>query len=412
MIESLEGYIKDKHKPPRHEHHIDEQSIEEQREQRDQTVASEAIAESEATTEPKMSSSSAEYARINAQFNNIATNVPILPIPAQTQHPHTPRAAALNTPRPVPQPQAAQPAQQPTQQQAQPTQQATQQAQQQRHFNIADKIIDKIDDEKFLVKISFHELMEYAAPITFNRDLDEEQIDKLYVSIVEDYIPFTMDAIYDTTSKIDEKSIKIINGNHRRAAICKYITEHDNNFSCDYKVYVWIYVVDDCESSNNIQRSINLYTKINNHLPFKAPIVISINVMEFLNKLCKHKFKGKAIMVNTRDTSFQPRINKNELYKLFDANKDLLERFVSIYSINTNNLIITDAILDKFIANIEAINKSIWLKGITNVYSSSLVADNKKVWDKALEIGFFLNLKNSLYSKEVWIKHLCDPSSI
>jgi hypothetical protein len=34
MIESLEGYIKDKHEPPRHEHHIDEQSIEEKREQR------------------------------------------------------------------------------------------------------------------------------------------------------------------------------------------------------------------------------------------------------------------------------------------------------------------------------------------------------------------------------------------
>jgi hypothetical protein len=362
-----------------------------------------------------MSSSSAEYARIDAQFN---TNVPILTMPQQfPQHPHTPRTAQ-NTPRPVPQaqqqptqPQQPQQQQQPTQPAPQPQQpqQPTQQAQ--RHFNIADKIIDKIDDERFLVKISFHELMEYAAPITFNRDLDEEQIDKLYVSIVEDYIPFTMDAIYDTTSKIDEKSIKIINGNHRRAAICKYITEHDNNFSCDYKVYVWIYVVDDCESSN-IQRSINLYTKINNHLPFKAPIVIAVNVMEFLNRLCKHKFKGKAIMANTRDTSHQPKINKNELYKLFDANKDILERFVSIYSINTNNLIITDAILDKFIANIEAINKSIWLKGITNVYSSSLVAENKKVWEKALEIGFFLNLKNSLYSKEVWIKHLCDPSSI
>jgi hypothetical protein len=412
MIESIECYIKDTHEPPRHEHHIDEQSIEEQ----EQTVASEAREASEASTEPKMSSSSAEYARIDAQFN---TNVPILTMPQQfPQHPHTPRTAQ-NTPRPVPQaqqqptqPQQPQQQQQPTQpapQAQQPTPQATQQAQ--RHFNIADKIIDKIDDERFLVKISFHELMEYAAPITFNRDLDEEQIEKLYVSIVEDYIPFTMDAIYDTTSKIDEKSIKIINGNHRRAAICKYITEHDNNFSCDYKVYVWIYVVDDCESSN-IQRSINLYTKINNHLPFKAPIVIAVNVMEFLNRLCKHKFKGKAIMANTRDTSHQPKINKNELYKLFDANKDILERFVSIYSVNTNNLIITDAILDKFIANIEAINKSIWLKGITNVYSSSLVAENKKVWEKALEIGFFLNLKNSLYSKEVWIKHLCDPSSI
>ena len=378
MIDRFKDCIKDKHEPPEHEQHIDEQSIEseEQQEQQEQTEESEA--------EPKMSSSSAEYARIDAQFN---TNVPILTMP------HTPRAAQ-NTPRPVPQAQQQQPQQQP-----------------QHHFNIADKIIDKIDDDRFLIKISFHELMEYAAPITFNRDLEEEQIDKLYVSIVEDYIPFTIDAIYDTTVKIDEKSLKIINGNHRRAAICKYITEHDKNFSCEYKVYVWVYVVDDCETTN-IQRSIDLYTKINNHLPFKAPIVISINVMEFLNKLCKHKFKGKAIMVNTRDTSFQPRINKNELYKLLDTNKDILERFVSIYSVNKNNLIITDAILDKFIANIVAINQSIWLKGITNVYSSNLVADNIKVWNKALEIGFYLNLKASRYPSQVWIKHLCDPSSI
>lgn len=408
MINRFKYCIKDKHEPPEHEQQTvgraeseEQQTVAraESEEQQEILVESEA---SEANTEPKMSSS-VEYSRINAQFNNINANVPIptLPIPQQfPQHPHTPRAA-LNTPRPVPQAQQQQPVPQPTHHTQQP----------QHHFNIADKIIDKIDDEKFLIKISFHELMEYAAPITFNRDLDEEQIEKLYVSIVEDYIPFTIDAIYDTTVKIDEKSLKIINGNHRRAAICKYITEHDKNFSCEYKVYVWVYVVDDCETTN-IQRSINLYTKINDHLPFKAPIVISINVMEFLNKLCKHKFKGKAIMVNTRDTSFQPRINKNELYKLLDTNKDILERFVSIYSVNKNNLIITDAILDKFIANIVAINQSIWLKGITNVYSSNLVAENRKVWDKSLEIGFYLNLKASRYPSQVWIKHLCDPSSI
>ena len=410
MIDRFEDCIKDTHEPTEHEQHIDEQSIEKEESeaseaQQEILVESETSETSEANTEPRMSSS-AEYAR------NIKVNVPILTLP---QHPHTPRAAQ-NTLRPVPQQQPtqqpAQQPQQPAQQQAQPTQPTQQPTQQQQHhFNIADKIIDKIDDNMFLIKISFHELMEYAAPITFNRDLEEEQIDKLYVSIVEDYIPFTIDAIYDTTVKIDEKSLKIINGNHRRAAICKYITEHDKNFSCEYKVYVWVYVVDDCETTN-IQRSINLYTKINDHLPFKAPIVISINVMEFLNKLCKHKFKGKAIMVNTRDTSFQPRINKNELYKLLDTNKDILERFVSIYSVNKNNLIITDAILDKFIANIVAINQSIWLKGITNVYSSNLVADNIKVWNKALEIGFYLNLKASRYPSQVWIKHLCDPSSI
>ena len=139
-----------------------------------------------------------------------------------------------------------------------------QQQQQQQHFNITDKIIDKISDDKYLVKLSFRELMAYATPIVFNRDLEQSKIDELYTSIVEENydIPFTIDAIYDKKAKIDEKSIKIINGNHRHGAICKYITEHDHTFSCDYKVYVWIYKVDECETTN-MKRSIDLYTKIN-----------------------------------------------------------------------------------------------------------------------------------------------------
>lgn len=283
----------------------------------------------------------------------------------------------------------------------------------QRHFNIADKTIDKIDDEKFLVKIGFRELMVYAAPIIFNRDLDENKINELYLSIVEGYtIPFTIDAIYDKTSKIDEKSIKIINGNHRHGAICKYITEHDKNFSCDYKVYLWIYVVDECETTN-VKRSIELYTKINNHLPFKEPIIVDINVMVFLDKLCSlKKFKGKAILANKCETSRQPRINKKELFKLLDTNKDILEKFVSIHSVNKNKLIITEDILDKFIESIIDINHYISLKSINSLYSDNQLVDNRNIYEQAVEIGFYLNLKSSKYPMKVWIKYLCDPTAI
>jgi hypothetical protein len=393
MIESLEGYIKDTHEPPRHEHHIDEQSIEQQEQQ---TVA---IAESEASeAEPNMSSSSAEYARINAQFNNIATNVPVLPIPAQPQHPHTPRAAALNTPRPVPQA---------PQQQQQP-----QQPQQQRYFNIYDKIIHSIDG-KFFIKISFRELKAYASAITFNRDVDEEQVDKLFASIKDGYhYPFTMDAIYDKTVNIGENSIKIINGNHRHAAICKYIAEHDKDFSCDYMVFMWISVVDECESTN-LQQSIELYTMVNNHLPFKEPINVSIDAMKFVEKLCSlNQFKGKIKTQKGNDTSHQPRIHKNELYKLLEKNKDILEEFVSTHSVNRNNLIITEDILNKFIESIKDINHRISLKEKYELYSHNKLVENNKYYEEAVDIGLYLNLKNSNFPKEMWIKHLCDPSSI
>jgi hypothetical protein len=387
MIERLEGYIKDKHKPPRHEQQQEQQAKQEQ------PVASEAIAESEANIEPNMSSSSAEYARINAQFNNIATNVPVLPIPQQfQQHPHTPRAAALNTPRPVPQ------VQQPPQQQ--------------RYFNIYDKIIHSIDG-KFFIKISFRELKAYASAITFNRDVDEEQVDKLFASIKDGYhYPFTMDAIYDKTVNIGENSIKIINGNHRHAAICKYIAEHDKDFSCDYMVFMWISVVDECESTN-LQQSIELYTMVNNHLPFKEPINVSIDAMKFVEKLCSlNQFKGKIKTQKGNDTSHQPRIHKNELYKLLEKNKDILEEFVSTHSVNRNNLIITEDILNKFIESIKDINHRISLKEKYELYSHNKLVENNKYYEEAVDIGLYLNLKNSNFPKEIWIKHLCDPSSI
>ena len=279
-------------------------------------------------------------------------------------------------------------------------------------FNITDKIIDKINDDKYLIKIGFRELLAYASPIVFNRELEQTKIDELYTSIADGYaIPFTIDAIYDKKSKIDEKIIKIINGNHRHGAIQKYITAHDKYFNCDYKVYVWIYAVDECETTN-VKQSIELYSKINNHLPFKEPIIVDINVMEFLNKLCRQKrFKG-LILSNQCETSRQPRINKKELFNLLNTNKDILENFLSKYSVNKNNLIITEDILSQFIENINEINHLLSLKGINSLYSDTQLSQNRTYYEQAVEIGFFLNLKKSLYPKERWIKYLCNPVDI
>jgi hypothetical protein len=279
-------------------------------------------------------------------------------------------------------------------------------------FNITDKIIDKINDDKYLIKIGFRELLAYASPIVFNRELEQTKIDELYTSIADGYaIPFTIDAIYDKKSKIDEKIIKIINGNHRHGAIQKYITAHDKYFSCDYKVYVWIYAVDECETTN-VKQSIELYTKINNHLPFKEPIIVDINVMEFLNKLCRQKrFKG-LILSNQCETSRQPRINKKEVFNLLNTNKDILEIFLSKYSVNKNNLIITEDILSQFIENINEINHLLSLKGINSLYSDTQLSQNRTYYEQAVEVGFYLNLKKSNYPKEIWIKYLSNPTDI
>jgi hypothetical protein len=284
------------------------------------------------------------------------------------------------------------------------------------HFHIADKTIDKVSDDKYLVKLGFHELMAYATPIVFNRELETSKIDELYASIVDGYeIPFTIDAIYDQKTKIDEKSIKIINGNHRHGAICKYIAENDKHFTCDYKVYVWVYEVDECETTN-MKRSIDLYMKINNHLPFKEPIIVDINVMEFMNILLRdEQFKDKILSKDQCEIARQPRVNKKEIFNLLNNNKDILESFVSKYSVNKNNMMITDEILSQFIENIREINHRIYIKAcnnLTDLYSDNQLAQNIGHYQKALELMFFLNLKKSKYPKEVWIKYLANPTEI
>jgi hypothetical protein len=259
--------------------------------------------------------------------------------------------------------------------------------------------------------------MTYACPIVFNRKLEQSKIDELYTSILDGYdIPFTIDAIYDPNINIQEKNIKIINGNHRHGAICKYITEHDNLFNCEYNVYVWIYVVNDCETTN-VKQSIELYTKINNHLPFKEPIIVDINVMEFLNKLCSAETKRKysvmkAILANSGERCQQPNINKKEIFNLLNMNKDILESFRLKYSENKSNLIITESILKNFIENINMINHRLSIKDFHDLYSDNPSVQNKGYFDKAFKIHFFLNQKKSKYPKEEWIKFLCDPTRI
>ena len=143
------------------------------------------------------------------------------------------------------------------------------------------------------------------------------------------------------------------------------------------------------------------------------PIIVDINVMAFLDKLCKVKrYKGKAILSNQCETSRQPRINKKELYNLLNTSKEILESFVSKYSNNKNNLIITDDILNQFIENIYEINHLLSLKGINNLYNDNQLAQNKGYYEQAVELGFFLNLKKSNYPKELWIKYLSNPSDI
>jgi hypothetical protein len=120
----------------------------------------------------------------------------------------------------------------------------------------------------------------------------------------------------------------------------------------------------------------------------------------------------KAILTTNGEKCHQPNINKKELFNLLNTSKEILESFLLKYSENSKNLIITDEILKIFIENITMINHRLSIKDFNELYSDNPSAQNKKYFDKAFKIGFFLNLKKSKFPKEEWIKFLCDPTEI
>jgi hypothetical protein len=138
--------------------------------------------------------------------------------------------------------------------------------------------------------------------------------------------------------------------------------------------------------------------------------------MEFMNILLRdEQFKDKILSKDQCEIARQPRVNKKEIFNLLNNNKDILESFVSKYSVNKNNMMITDDILSQFIENIREINHRIYIKAcnnLTDLYSDNQLAQNIGHYQKALELMFFLNLKKSKYPKEVWIKYLANPTEI
>lgn len=272
-------------------------------------------------------------------------------------------------------------------------------------FQIKDEIIiDRFNDKTFQIKMSFRELCVYSTPWCYNRAVNEEKVTELYESLCKSYdIPFVLHAVHDEMHSNPISKILILDGQHRLEAIKRYIAENDSSFECSHKAYVHIYKINNAETENT-DEVIELFKKINNHRVFNASDMPSTTIVDLVKSIyClpqfnKNKCKPIKSNVNTQ-TCHYPNMHTRELNTLFNQNREMIE--------NGKDTI------EQLTQNIKEINHKISLIPFgERLYNRSALTKEKEKYDKAFKNGFFLNLKNSKYPKEEWIKFINNPSAM
>ena len=261
-------------------------------------------------------------------------------------------------------------------------------------------ILDTMNDNIFMLKISFRELYVYAKSWCFNRTIDENKVKELYESLKKSYdIPFILHAVYDEKHSNPIQKILILDGQHRLEAIRKYIEETDVSWDCNYNVYVSTHKIDNAETTNT-NKVIEIFKKINNNRVFNENELPNTFIVDLSKKITEIPLfvKNKVFKTNEITRSCHPpNMHIKELNTLFNLNRDLIE--------NQNTIL-------QLSENIQKINHKISIIPYNKLYDSSMKYKEKSRYEKAVSKCFFLNLKNSKLSPEVWIKYINNPDDI
>jgi len=269
-------------------------------------------------------------------------------------------------------------------------------------FNISDNIIDKKDENTFMIKMTFRDLLCYTTSWCFNRRINEEKVTELLASLNTSYpIPFILHAVYDEKHANPMAKILILDGQHRVEAIRKYM-ENDVDGQCEYSVWICIYKVNYAET-NNTSTVLDMFKKINNNRIFSEDELPDTFIMDLVNKICEVPLfkRNKVIGMNVNAHScHSPCIHKKELNTLFNENKELIR--------NSNKTI------PELVENIQKINHKLSMKSFEQLYAAKYrnSETHKKRYQKAVPIKFFLNQKDSQFSPDVWIKFINKPDEL
>ena len=266
-------------------------------------------------------------------------------------------------------------------------------------FNIIDKIIDKINDDMYIVKLTAREIVD-TSNWCYNREINDERVQELYdyfinnVNKNDNMSPIWMfQAIYD--SKSEGNKIYILDGQHRKKVLTKYLLEYDENMNFNATYYCTIYNINYCESVNK-KKAIELFKKINNNRQFKEEELPDDFIAELVDVISYDSVLKFGIKIkDNNDKAQEPCIHKKELNTLFNINKEKIKNMT----------------FDEILINLKKINNRLSLKDYKELYGNK--GKKKETYhNKAKQLKFYLNLKTSKYPSSEWIKFIDKPNDI
>jgi hypothetical protein len=257
------------------------------------------------------------------------------------------------------------------------------------------QVIYKRDDNINLVKMSFRNFMIYTENWIYNRDINEDRVNSIYEAIKNNTnIGWTLHAFENS----NKTSIKILDGQHRGEAIRRYLRDYDTYMDCNKEITLWIYQIDNEE--NDEEKLIELFTKINTNIQVNEFELPSKRKIELIKLLKLNPIISKGIRLDPKSTiAHQPYIHIKEFKVLLDVilkdNYDMTNEEIINNIININNRIryLTSDICKLF--------------GKKQLNEKRLL-----IIDKCHNIDFYLNIKESIYNKEIWVKFIRNPEMI
>lgn len=267
-------------------------------------------------------------------------------------------------------------------------------------FDITTKIIDKKDDHTFMIKLTFRELLVYTKNWCYNRSISDEKVDEIYQSLCKCYtIPFILQAVYDEMHNNIAKLL-ILDGQHRKEAVRKFIQTTDVSMECTHCVWICVYRISDAES-NNTNTVIDIFKKINNNRIFNEKELPDTFIVDLVKQICNIPIFRRQGVIKTSDnhhSAHPPCIHKKELNSLLNLHQDTIRN--------------SGKTIAELVSNVQIINHKLSMMTFENMFSVA----NRRLeivrYQKAVAKNFFLNLKNSRFPPELWIKYIIDPATL
>jgi hypothetical protein len=261
------------------------------------------------------------------------------------------------------------------------------------------ELLDKFRENIKLVKIDFVTFSKnYFSNLYFNRKINDEKVNELYeILVMNNYeLPWTCHVLMDRTSN----KRQIIDGQHRYEAICKYLEVCDKIDMDNKYIYVWEYEVNDMRNKEDNKYALDIYRKLNNNTPLTEEDMPKNKIVELLMLL-----RGQTIIKNgigyddKHKTCHSPKIHEKELFEL----------------LNKHEYLIQSMSISEIISNIYKINAILSGKTKEEMYKNKrgmIGIKEQKIYDKAVELLFYLGIKDCMYSPSYWIKYINNPNDL